>query len=185
MTIAAPQAFRWTRDMYDRMVDEGILGPHTRVQLIDGEVIEMLPQGSRHAGVVQLVGEALRKGCPEDAHVRFQLPLALDDHSEPEPELGVVPGVPRDYIKAHPATALLVVEVAESSLGLDRTRKHRIYACNTIPEYWIVNLAEVALEVHRSPRGEAYEERRELKAGATIAPLAWEGAPVAVADLLP
>ncbi len=185
MTIAAPQAFRWTREMYDRMVEEGILGPHTRVQLIDGEVIEMTPQGSRHAGVVQLAGEALRKVCPRDAHVRFQLPLALDDHSEPEPDVAVVPGVPRDYIEAHPSRALLVVEVAESSLGLDRTRKQRIYARNAIPEYWIVNLAEAVLEVHRDPRGEAYEDRRELKPDDTVAPLALDGAHLAVTELLP
>ena len=185
MSVAAPEPFRWSRDRYERMVEAGILGPETRVQLLDGEVIQMTPQGSRHAGVVRLVETALRPLVPDGHDLRSQMPLALDDRSEPEPDVAIVPGAPRQHILAHPSRALLVVEVSESSLGLDRTLKQRIYARNAVPEYWVVNLVEAALEVHRDPRGDGYRERRVLKAGATIEPLPCPSTALAVADLLP
>lgn len=85
-----------------------------RVELIDGEIIEMSPQGSRHSTAVVLAEALLRRLLPDDAHIRVQMPLALDDRSVPEPDLAVVRGSPRDYRDRHPATALLVVEVADA-----------------------------------------------------------------------
>jgi Uma2 family endonuclease len=106
-------------------------------------------------------------------------PLALDDDSEPEPDLAMVPGEPRDYVPAHPSTAPLVVEVADSSLRLDRRLKAGLYARARIPDYWIVNLAERALEVHRDPApaasneiGWAYRSITRLTRPPTVSPLA-------------
>lgn len=185
MTVAAPESYRWSRRMYDEMATAEILGPDTRVQLIDGEIIEMTPPGSRHTAVTHLIADRLRVSCPADTSVRIQSPLALDDYSEPEPDVALVRGAITDYLDHHPATALLVIEVSDTSLGLDRTRKQRIYAKNAIPEYWVVNLAEAAIEVHRDPEGETYQDRRVVKGGDTLSPLACPGATLAVADLLP
>jgi Uma2 family endonuclease len=99
-------------------------------------------------------GDALRSAFGAGWHARLQAPLALDDDSEPEPDVAVVAGEYRDYVSGHPSTAALVVEVADSSLGLDRRLKVGLYARAGLPEYWIVNLVEGVLEVHRGPRSE-------------------------------
>lgn len=184
MIVEAPVR-RWTRDEYYRMAEAGILRPEDRVELIDGEILTMAPQRSPHAVAVRLAQEALRTAFGPGFDVRPQLPLTLGEATEPEPDLAVVGGEPRDYRDAHPTTALLVVEVAESSLAFDRGIKSRLYARSGIPEYWIVDLAGGALEVLRSPAGGEYRERRVLTADASIAPLARADRPIAVADLLP
>ena len=119
-------------------------------------------------------------------------PLALDDASEPEPDVAVVSGEPAAYRAAHPGTAALVVEVADSSLRLDRRLKAALYARNRLQEYWIVNLADATLEVARDPRPtpEAPESWRYavvevLRASARVSPLGAPGSVVAVSDLLP
>ncbi len=176
---------RWTRAAYDRMIEAGVFQPEDRVQLIDGDIIEMSPQGSRHATAIRLVENALRSVFTEGYDVRSQLPLALDAFSEPEPDVAVVPGGPRDYVEAHPERALLVVEVADTSLELDRGRKLAVYARAGIPEYWIVNLSEGTLEVYREPSGETYRAKSKLGPGEAVAPASRPEATVPVADLLP
>jgi Uma2 family endonuclease len=118
------------------------------------------------------------------------MPLIIDPDSEPEPDLAVVQGIPDDYSDHHPASALLVIEVADSSLSLDRDRKRSLYARVGIPEYWIVNLTERCLEVYREPVSAAgqparYRTSQRLAATDRITPLARPGAWVSVADLLP
>ena len=117
--------------------------------------------------------------------VRTQFPLAVDDVSEPEPDIALVSGGPRDYRDAHPATALLVVEVSDSTLGFDRTRKLALYARNRIPEYWIVNLPESRLERYRQPENETYAQAEILGPGDTLTEIAGRDCRVPVADLLP
>jgi Uma2 family endonuclease len=119
-------------------------------------------------------------------------PVSLDDESEPEPDLVVVPGQPGDYRASHPAHPALVVEVAESSLDFDRTRKGSLYARAAIPDYWLVNLVEAAVEVYRDPEPDAsaafgwrYRSVTRLVPPATVAPLAFSGKRTAVANLLP
>jgi Uma2 family endonuclease len=176
---------RWTRDEYYRMADSGILRPDDRVELIDGEILTMAPQKSPHATAMQLAYEALREAFGDGFHVRPQLPLALDETNEPEPDLAVVAGSPRDYAEDHPSTAVLVVEVAETSLGFDRGVKKALYARFGIPEYWIVDLIERLVEVYRSPQGPDYREQRVLTDADSIAPFGPPAAVIAVADLLP
>jgi Uma2 family endonuclease len=182
---------RWTREEYDRMVEAGILKEHDKVELIDGKILNKVPQGKPHATGIMLVQYALQKSFGDGFVVRVQLPLAPDDFSEPEPDLAVLRGSPRDYDGIHPPKALLVVEVAETSLGFDRRRKAGLYARAAIPEYWILNLIDGRLEVHRDPEpqpdaplGWQYASVRSLGPGESVLPLGAREE-IAVADLLP
>jgi Uma2 family endonuclease len=152
--VSAVQLKRWSRHAYDEMIKAGIFGPDERIELVEGEIVEMSPQDPPHSVGVLVVEEALRRAFPVGFHVRAQLPLALDDDSEPEPDLAVVRGDIRDYVANHPATAVLIVEVAHSTLDYDRRRKARIYARAGIPEYWIVNLVDRVVEVYREPQSD-------------------------------
>ncbi len=167
------------------MIDAGVLGPEDHVELIEGEILQMSPEKTAHAVAIDLAAEALRRAYRSGSHVRVQHPLAIGDDSEPEPDLAVVAGTPRDYVRSHPTRALLVVEVAESSLAYDRTTKVALYARAGIPEYWIVDLAGQALEVHRQPGRQGYESVERLGRGAAVSPETAGGASVAIADLLP
>jgi Uma2 family endonuclease len=183
---------RWTRAEYDRMVEVGLLGEDDRVELIDGEILTMTPQDSLHSTAITLAHDALRVAFAGIGHVRGQCPIALDDMSEPEPDLAVVAGAVRDYTHEHPAAALLLVEVALTTLSYARRRKASLYARAGIPEYWVINLRERCLEVYRSPipREEArygfdYAAVERLDADRSVTPLLAPTAVIAVADLLP
>jgi Uma2 family endonuclease len=179
------QLRRWTREEYDRLVDVGVLGEDEHVELIEGEIVEMTPQNAPHATAVRLVQEALRTVVGAGFDVRAQLPLALGADSEPEPDIAVVPGSPRDYRDRHPTTAALVVEVADATWRFDRERKSRAYAQAGIPEYWIVNLENRTLEVYRDPAGDRYDTEHILQPEEEVSPLARPDASIRVADLLP
>ncbi|HEU5407786.1 MAG TPA: Uma2 family endonuclease [Nitrospira sp.] len=190
MTAPAVQIKRWTRREYDRMAEAGLFGPDEQVELLEGEIITVTPQQSLHSACIGLIDGALRQAFGPSYWIRIQLPLIVDPDSEPEPDLAVVPGSPRDYVHDHPRTALLVVEVADSTIAKDRTYKTKIYARAGIQEYWIVNLAEHCLEVYRDPvaapgPASLYRSSQKLTPSDSIAPLAATTATVAVADLLP
>jgi Uma2 family endonuclease len=136
MTETTPTK-RWTRVEYDRLIEKGVLGPKDRIELLGGLLVVREPQGSPHAMGIRMAEEALRRVFASGGDVRGQLPVALDDDSEPEPDIRVVPGSFRDYRQAHPARAVLIVEVAEASLRLDRGEKGSLYARAGVPDYWI------------------------------------------------
>jgi len=174
------------------MIAIGIFQPGDPVELLGGELIVAEPQGSAHCTAIGLVEDALRSALGPGWVVRAQGPIALDDESEPEPDVAVVPGSRRDYARDHPARPVLVVEVAESSLALDRLRKGSLYARAGLDDYWILNLVDRVLEVYRqpvadttAPFGWRYASREILDPGTTAQPLAAPGVCVAVADLLP
>jgi Uma2 family endonuclease len=184
--------WRITRGRYDRLVDVGIFGPEDRVELLDGLLVAREPQGERHATVVGLVRAALDKAFGSGYHIREEKPIALDDQSEPAPDVVVVPGRLRDYLTAHPSRPVLIVEVAETSLALDRLRKGGLYARARISDYWVVNLVDEILEVHRGPvripsgHGDwKYDSVRLLRRNAVVTPLAAPRARIRVAALLP
>ncbi len=183
---------RFTRREYDRLVEGGFFREGDRVELLAGQLMVAEPQGARHLAAVHLAADALRRAFGDGWYVRVQGPIALDDESEPEPDLAVVAGGPRDHAAAHPARPALVVEVAEWSLATDRRDKAGLYARAGIADYWIVNLAESVLEVHRgpapaagAPHGFTYREVRRLPVGERVVPLAAPRAAVAIADLVP
>src|SRR2546426_11817923 len=166
---------RWSRAEYDHLVERGVFPPDARVQLIDGEILEMTLQSPDHALAIRAVEEALRRVFTHGYDIRVRMPLAIGDESEPEPDVAVVRGHFRDY-RTHPLTAALVVEGADSSLEFDRSTKAARYASAEIPEYWIVNLVDRQAEVFRDagapPAGEAaYQTRFVAALGDTLAPL--------------
>jgi len=173
------------------MAEVGLFeGKH--VELIEGQVIEMTPTGSLHATAVALAARRLEKAFGAGYFVRWQMPLVVTQNTELEPDLAIVRGDVRDYKDSHPTTAALIVEVAESSLLHDRTKKAEIYARAGIADYWILNLNDRQLEVHRNPQassiepsGFGYRDVTVLTENDVVSPL---GAPqeiIAVEDLLP
>lgn len=183
---------RWTRREYDRLIEVGVFRPDEAVELLGGELIVSEPQGSAHHVAVSLVEEALRAALGTGWVVRNQGPVALDEESEPEPDISVAPGVWRDYAREHPARPVLVVEVAESSLRLDRQHKGSLYARAGLADYWVLNLVERVLEVYHvpvadpaAPFGWRYASGEVLGPESSIAPLIAPAAVVRVADLLP
>lgn len=185
MSLALHNAHHWSRTEYERLVDAGVFAVDARVELLDGAIIDMSPQKSAHATAVGLVEEALRPCMDDSCHIRSQKPLALDDRSEPEPDLAVVPGQLRDYAQGHPDTALLIVEVADTSLAYDQGTKARAYARNGIAEYWILNLRDRILEVYREVDRQGYRQRCLIDADGQIAPLIRTQCVIRVHDLMP
>ncbi len=175
----------WTREEYDRLVAAGAFHPMARLQLIRGEIVEMAPQSAGHATAVRRLQKALEGAFGDGYEVRPQLPLALSDESEPEPDVAVVEGSLEDFRRQHPTRAVLVVEVADSTLGFDRERKQTMYAAAGVPEYWILNLVDEVLEVYREPRESGYAAAQRLEPNDRISPLAARGQHLPVRNLLP
>ena len=192
MPTLKPRTRKWTRAEYYRMADLGMFRDQ-RVELIEGTIVQMPPQKNPHAIGLGLAEDAARATFGPRHWVRTQLPLHLGPRSAPEPDVAVVPGGPRDYTRTgHPTTALLIVEISETTLAYDRGRKASLYARAKIADYWIVNLVHSRLEVRRNPvpdQGERYGWRYQdvllLGPEDRIAPLAAPKKRVAVADLLP
>lgn len=187
-----PGLHRWTRHQYERLIDHGLLGEDDPVELLDGLLLVKEPQHSPHRTAVLLVAKAVERAFGEGWFVQTQSPIILDHRSEPEPDVCVVHGSPRDYVASHPTRPALIVEVAQSGLAIARGRKAAAYARARIADYWIVNLVDRALEVHREParsgparRHWTYAAIETLGADATISPLAAPSALIRVADLLP
>ena len=177
--------YRLSRAEYDRAVEAGAFEPDAKLELIDGNLHAMTPEGSRHALGIDLVARCLGNVFGSGFYIRIQHPLAADDYSEPEPDVAVVSGPMRDYRDAHPTSAVLVVEVSHESLRHDRTVKQRLYARCGIPEYWILALPDSRLEVYRNPAGDRYRSVTNHGAGDKVAPLARPDARIVVDDLLP
>jgi Uma2 family endonuclease len=182
---------RWSRKEYDRLVKLGMF-EREPLELIGGELIVAEPQYPYHASGITRVDYALRPVLPPGWIVRLQAPVSLDDESEPEPDLVIVPGTPADYRHEHPASPALVVEVADSSLAFDRARKGSLYARAGVRDYWIVNLVDRVLEVYREPIADAsaaygwrYRDLVSIGPPGVVSPLAFPAVHLAVADLLP
>ena len=182
---------RFTRVEYQQLI-ETIFQPDERLELIDGLLILREPQYTPHATAIQLVQRTLQRAFGDGWSVGSQLPIALDDMSEPEPDAAVVPGDPRDYRDAHPERPVLIVEVALSRLAFDRRQKASLYARAGIADYWVVNLVDRILEVYRepiaalaAPYGFRYRSVTRFRPTATVIPLAAPSAAILVADLLP
>jgi Uma2 family endonuclease len=175
----------FSRRDYENMIRAGILGEDEHLELIGGRIVVMSPEGPVHAGAIDLCAEILRRTFGPDHTVRVQHPLAIDTDDEPEPDIAVVRGGPRDHLTEHPHDAVLVVEVAESSPAYDRGDKALLYARAGFADYWIVNLIDRQLEVHRDPTPGGYRNVVSLAASEEITALAVPTARIAVGSLLP
>ena len=129
---------QWTRAEYDRLIEIGVFRPGDAVELLGGDLVVAEPQSSPHYTAIHLAGDALRTAFGAGWVIRTQAPIALDDQSEPEPDVAVAQGTPREYVGEHPARPVLVVEVALSSVALDRDHKGSLYARAQLADYWIV-----------------------------------------------
>jgi Uma2 family endonuclease len=180
----------WTRREYYRIAAEGFFDGQ-RVELIEGEIIQMPPMLEPHANGIERTRRILEAAFGSSFWVRIQMPLHLRRRSAPEPDLAVVRGGPGSYRTA-PTSALLLAEVSDTSLAFDRGRKASLYASAGIADYWIVNLVHDVLEVHRSPVQDRtqffnyrYADVRTLLPGENVVPLAAPKARIRVANLLP
>jgi hypothetical protein len=151
---------RFTREEYHRMVEVGILGQRDRIELIRGEIVEMSPIGRRHKAFVANLNRLLVVRLAGRAIVWVQSSIALAEDTEPEPDLVVLRPGALSYKErdAWAEDVLLLIEVADSSLAYDRSTKLRLYAEAGIPEYWIVDCASEAIDVHRGPGPDGYRD---------------------------
>lgn len=176
---------RLTRERYWQLVGDGTIGSDDRVELLDGVIVAMSPQSPPHAGVVRKLTQLLAGVVGSDASLQVHLPLNVAETSVPEPDVAIIAGRPEDYMTAHPTSALLVIEVAESSLIQDRLTKAPLYAAAGIPEYWVVNLRDRGVEVHRRPipAERRYGESRLAGLGDNLDAVALPTAAIAVAEI--
>ena len=176
----------FTVEDYHRLAEVGILGEDDRVELLDGQIVEMTPIGSRHAGCVNHVTQLLYRELGDTVILGVQNPVVLGAHSEPQPDIAVLKPRPDAYRGAHPGPAevLLVIEVADTSLEFDREVKLPRYAAAGIPEAWLVDLEHEAIEVHREPGPEGYRDVRTLGRGATLTPLTVPAGSITVDEVL-
>jgi Uma2 family endonuclease len=184
--MAVRQPYRFTVEDYHRMAEVGILGEDDRVELIEGEIVEMPPIRSLHGGTVKALIHLFSKYIGDRAIVAAQDPVRLTDISEPQPDLMLLRPRPDFYRDSHPTPAdvLLLVEVADTSAAYDRSEKLPLYARAGIPEYWLVDLERGVLEVHRSVAGDRYGEVHELAAGARVAPASLPDVELDVGEIL-
>lgn len=182
---------RITVDQYHQMIQTGILREDDRVELLEGWIISKMTHNPPHDGTIQLVEEEVGPRLPPNWKLRIQSAITLAT-SEPEPDIAVVRGSVRRYLKAHPRTADIgcLMEVSESSIEDDRDKKGIIYARALIPIYWVINIPESQIEVYTEPRGgrkAGYANRQDYKPNDKI-PLILDGREIArflVRNLLP
>jgi len=170
----------------------GVFRTGEPIELIGGDLMVAEPQGAEHYTAIRKSAKALETAFGPGWEVRTQGPIGLDDESEPEPDIAVVPGGPDDYRRVHPSRPVLTLEVADSSLAIDRERKGSLYARAGLTDYWVLNLIDRTLEVYREPAADAeapfgwrYARRETIASSGRVTPLAAPDALVSVENLLP
>jgi Uma2 family endonuclease len=178
--------YRFTRADYHRMAQTGILNPDARVELIDGEIIEMNPIGRRHRGTVDRIAHLFGQRLGDSAIVRVQSSIVLGDHGEPEPDLALLRFRDDFYTRSDeaPEDILLVIEVADTSERYDRRTKAPLYARNGLPELWIVDLNRTRITRYLDPTTGGYTTTRVYRRGESLSPLAFPNLMIAVDDVL-
>ena len=152
-------------DEYYRMGEVGLIAADERVELIEGEIIDMAPIGSDHAGLVIRLTRLLAKAVDDKAILSVQNPVRLSNRSEPEPDFAVLKVREDDYRKQHPAAAdtLLIVEVSNTSERFDREIKLPLYATHGVPEVWIISIEQQSITICRSPGNYRYEQEQTTR----------------------
>lgn len=172
----------WTADEYDRIVAAGVLGEDDRVELVEGEIVEMTPVGARHAASVNALARTLQRQVGDHFVVSVQNPIRLSPRSEPQPDLALLAWRDDLYRDELPgaASVALVVEVADTSVTGDRDVKIPLYGQAGIPEAWLVDLVAGRIEVYRGPSPAGYGERQVHGPGGVVSPAGLEAVAVAV-----
>jgi Uma2 family endonuclease len=177
---------RFTVEEYHRLGEAGILAADARVELIDGEIVEMTPIGSPHAGTTTVLRVNLSRDLGDRALVREQNPVTLSPQSEPQPDLAIVHPRPDHYRRAHPRPdeIFFLVEVSDTTGEYDRTVKLPLYARAGIAEVWIVDLAGQCVETYHGPRPDAYERTHRFARSESVSPQAFPALRLAVDEIL-
>lgn len=192
VTVPPIPGHRFTVDQYHRMIETGILTENDRVELLDGWILPKMPHNPSHRIAIPLAQKVLTNVLPANWFISVQLPVTTAD-SEPEPDLAVVRGNPRDYPHGSPGPqdVALLIEVSDTTVGYDRRFKGPLYARALFPVYWIVNLPEGKVEVYTDPSGPTeqpeYRQRQDYGPEDAV-PLVLDGqevARIAVRELLP
>jgi Uma2 family endonuclease len=178
------RVWRLSRAQFEQMIDAGVFREDDRVELLEGVLVQMSPQSDRHANVIVLLSNILARLVAGRALVATQVPFPASPMSRPEPDLALWPPSrgPRDPLPSRP---FLIVEVAASRVKDDRDGKGPIYARAGVPDYWIVNLVDGVVEVHREPTTEGYRQRTDVGPGGTVRLAAFPDVEIAVDDFLP
>lgn len=191
MQTCEPNPHAWTAEEFYRLLDCGFF-QERRVELIGGEIMEMASQKNFHLAAITLTEDSFRAAFGPGFWVRVQGSLDLSPLSVPDPDIAVVPGSARMATAQNPTSALQITEVSDTTLAYDRGRKASLYAAAGIPDYWIVNLVQRQVEVHRSPVADSsqpfgwrYTDVTILGPNDYVTPLAAPQARILVADLLP
>ena len=181
-----PKRYRFTRADYHRMAQTGILRPDVRVELIDGDVVEIFPIGRRHRGTVDRLADIFFPHVRATAIVRIQSSIALGDNGEPEPDLVLLRRRADFYTESdeEPGDIFLVVEVADTSERYDRRTKGPLYARHGLPELWIVDLSRNRITRYLDPTPDGYKTSRVYRRGESRGPLAFPNLLIAVDDIL-
>jgi len=177
---------RFSVKEYYRMAETGVLRPDARVELVNGEIIDMSPIGPFHGGVVGRLDRRFNKLSKDRWLVLSQHPLHLGEHSEPQPDLLLLKPITGDYTSRHPRPedVYLLIEVSDTTLDWDHEEKLPAYGRAGVTEVWVVNLNELIVEVYREPHFTGYGSKTILRAGSQAAPMAFPDAAVDVAELL-
>jgi Uma2 family endonuclease len=176
---------KFTVEQYHKMVESGILTENEHVELIRGEVAEMVPIGRRHAAYVRRLNPIFSEKLSQRALVDIQNPVELDNTSEPQPDVALLRPRSDFYETRHPQPAdiFLIVEVADTTAKSDREVKIPLYAEDGIPEVWLVNINEQCLEVYRKPSAEGYQEIQKLQRGQKVSIEAFPDVEIAIDEI--
>ena len=177
---------RFTVEEYHRMAETGLLKPDAHVELLDGQIIDMMPIGPFHAGTTNRLNRFFNRLSEGRWLVAVQNPVHLDEHSEPQPDLMLLKPAADDYTDRHPEAddVFLLIEVADSTLSYDRGSKLPAYGRAGIREVWIINLPEHKIEVYREPHYLGYASKNVLREKDQASPQAFPDAAIDVQTLL-
>ncbi|ACK71810.1 protein of unknown function DUF820 [Gloeothece citriformis PCC 7424] len=175
---------KFSLEEYHQMIQAGILALR-RVELVDGFIVEMPPEGTEHSYYGQTLADRFRLLLANQALVRENKPITLSTNSEPEPDIAIVKLPATTYLTHHPygEDIYLLIEVSKSTLGFDRSVKKKVYATEGIQDYWIVDLVNKQLKVYRSPSEGDYQIITTLNTDSIISPLAFPDITIAVKEI--
>lgn len=174
-------------EIYDSMIEKGILTENDNIELLNGRIIEKMPKGTKHSSVTNYITKYFYRSFIDEAVIRVQDPIVLDDFSEPEPDLVLCKTPIEKYSSKHPSPAdiLLIIEVSDSTIYFDRNDKAMAYANAGIKQYLIVNVENNTIEDYRKPSEDGYQSKQTYETGERFSLVAFPEIEIAVEDFLP